>query len=123
MRSTGGFERAEGIAAATEALCALDLTTLSDEQITRLLQSAETVRRRLDGLDARTVAQVHERGMHKAVKLSTSQKYWTTTPGPYGGRPLWTAPHLLDLSRSRRRNHGHHPHELIANATAAATTR
>ena len=75
MRSTGGFEQTDGIAAATEALCALDLTVLSDEQIARVLQTAETVRRRLDGLDARAVAQVQERGLHEAVKLSTPLKY------------------------------------------------
>ncbi|MEE2031480.1 HNH endonuclease signature motif containing protein [Rhodococcus chondri] len=75
MSSTGGFEQVDGIVAATDAFCALDLTALSDEQITRVLQTAETVRRRLDGLDARVVAQVQERGLHEAVTLSTPQKY------------------------------------------------
>jgi hypothetical protein len=91
MSSTGGFERAEDIVAATETLCVLDLTALPDERIARVLQSA---RRCTAG--------------------------WTTTPDPHGGRPLWTVPHLLDPSRARRRNHRHHPHELIARAEAAA---
>ncbi|MEE2035344.1 HNH endonuclease signature motif containing protein, partial [Rhodococcus chondri] len=55
------------------------------------------------------------------ARITGTDAGWTTTADPHGGRPRWTAPHLLDPTRTRRRNHRHHPHELIAKATAKAT--
>jgi len=58
-----------------DELCALDVDRLSDEDIASTLRTVERLRRRLDGLDARLVAQVEQRGLENAVKLSTPQKY------------------------------------------------
>ncbi len=58
-----------------DELCTLDLDRLSDEDIASTLRTAERLRRRLDDLDARLVAQVEQRGLDHAVKLSTPQKY------------------------------------------------
>jgi hypothetical protein len=57
------------------------------------------------------------------ARVTGTDTGWSTTPDPCGGRPLWTAPRLLDPSRSRRRNHRHHPHELIAKAAEVAAVR
>lgn len=58
-----------------DELCVLDLDRLSDEDIASTLRTVERLRRRLDDLDARVVAQVEQRGLDHAVKLSTPQKY------------------------------------------------
>lgn len=47
---------------------------------------------------------------------------WRTTADPSGHRPLWTAPRLLDPTRTPRRNHRHHPHELVTHAILSAPT-
>jgi hypothetical protein len=76
MSSNGdGFGQFSDTIAALDALIALNLTTLPDADIARLLQTAETARRKLDGLGNRLIGEIQDRGIHNTVKLSTPQKY------------------------------------------------
>ncbi|MFD6897045.1 hypothetical protein ACFWB0_21195 [Rhodococcus sp. NPDC060086] len=80
MSSNGdGFEQASDTVAALHVLTTLDLTTLDlttlpDADIARLLQTAETARRKLDGLGNRLIGEMQDRGIHNTL----------TTPRPEG---------------------------------------